>query len=915
MKHILCLLLFPICIFSQDKQMTPETWDIWNSIDRVKISPNGEWVSYNLSPGKGDKTLCLYNVESGQTKKFARASNAQFDYDNNFIAFTISPHQDSLEALERKKVKKDKMPKDTLGIYSLSHMQYDKIANVDSYKMPQKSGGTIAFKLHERSSKEDSTLVKKEGKKNGTQLFVFNHKLDTMAIYNYVLDYDCARKSNMLLINSTGEDSIQNNIISVVDLNTFNEETVINQKGEYSKFKFDESGKQLAFIADLDTSKTDDRPYEIMFWQAGKDVKSIANLDSDFLPENWEISDSRNLVFSDGDDKLYFGINPIAPKPDSTLLDSEKVELEIWNYKDGKLYTQQNVQLKREKDRSYLVQYDIENDKIQQLSTKEDQDVHFSDKFSGSRFVTYNQLPYEKYISWLGYAYKDVFILDTKTGRKRQIATKIQGTPRMSPDEKYVSWFSRPDTAWMAYNIDNRRLRKLTSGKYYNELHDTPQHPYPSGFMKWEEEDAYMYFYDQYDILKINPNGNHLPEKITNGRDQNIRYRYIEIGEDIDALPSDTTILLKTFNDKTKVSGYAYLNLETKEITEIESGNFNYTTRITKAENADKLIFTKQSFDEFPNLILTDSSFKKQKKISNANPQQKDYQWGSIELFEWTDNHNMPVQGIIAKPANFDPNKKYPLIINFYERSSNRLYAHRAPYPHRSTINYTYWTNKGYVIFNPDVRYMDGYPGQSCYDAVMSGFDALLKLGYIDESRVGLQGHSWGGYQIAHLLTKTDRFACAEAGAPVVNMISAYGGIRWGSGMSRQFQYERTQSRLGGTLWEKPELYLENSPVFNLDKVTTPVLILHNDNDGAVPWYQGIEYFVGLRRLGKPAWMLNYNDEPHWPLKRQNRIDFNKRLEQFFDHYLMDKPMPIWMKKGVPAVEREYNDGFEIEDK
>jgi dipeptidyl aminopeptidase/acylaminoacyl peptidase len=180
---------------------------------------------------------------------------------------------------------------------------------------------------------------------------------------------------------------------------------------------------------------------------------------------------------------------------------------------------------------------------------------------------------------------------------------------------------------------------------------------------------------------------------------------------------------------------------------------------------------------------------------------------------------------------------------------------------------------------------------------------------------MGLQGHSWGGYQIADLLTKTERFACAESGAPVVNMISAYGGIRWGTGMSRQFQYEKTQSRLGATLWENPDLYLENSPVFNLDKVTTPVLILHNDNDGAVPWYQGIEYFVGLRRLGKPTWLLNYNDEPHWPVKRPNRIDFNRRLEQFFDHYLMNKPMPVWMKKGVPAVEREYNDGFQIDEK
>jgi len=351
------------------------------------------------------------------------------------------------------------------------------------------------------------------------------------------------------------------------------------------------------------------------------------------------------------------------------------------------------------------------------------------------------------------------------------------------------------------------------------------------------------------------------------------------------------------------------LNIGTGQMQEMESGEFDYTTRVLKAKNADKYIFTKGNFYTYPDLILTDGSFKNQTKISDANPQRKNYAWGTIEKVEWIHPDGRAVEGLLVKPPGFDANKQYPMIVNFYERSSHGLYR---TYPHRSTINYSYWANKGYVIFNPDIRYINGYPGKSCENSVFSGVDHILKMGFVDESRIGLQGHSWGGYQIAHLLTKTDRFKCAEAGAPVVNMVSAYGGIRWGSGMSRMFQYERTQSRLGATLWERPDLYLENSPIFETDKVNTPVLILHNDNDGAVPWYQGIEYFVALRRLGKPTWMLNYNDEPHWPVKRQNRIDFNKRLEQFFDHYLMDKPMPEWMSKGVPAVEREYNDGFKL---
>ncbi|MEL6923846.1 MAG: prolyl oligopeptidase family serine peptidase, partial [Bacteroidota bacterium] len=320
-------------------------------------------------------------------------------------------------------------------------------------------------------------------------------------------------------------------------------------------------------------------------------------------------------------------------------------------------------------------------------------------------------------------------------------------------------------------------------------------------------------------------------------------------------------------------------------------------------------------FRMFPDLRYSNMHFENPRRISFANPQQDNYKWGNIELYNWTSIDGQQLQGLLVKPDDFDPNKQYPMIVNFYERSTNGLHQHRAPYPHRSTINYSFYTSRGYVIFNPDVPYRVGYPGESAYNAVVSGTSALLDEGFVDRERVALQGHSWGGYQIAHIVTKTDLFRCAESGAPVVNMISAYGGIRWGSGMSRMFQYEHTQSRLGGTLWEKPMRYVENSPIFWVDKINTPLLILHNDEDGAVPWYQGIEFFVALRRLGKPAWLLNYNGEPHWPVKLQNRKDFNIRMQQFFDHYLMDAAKPLWMERGVPAIEKGIEQGLELMEK
>jgi dipeptidyl aminopeptidase/acylaminoacyl peptidase len=244
------------------------------------------------------------------------------------------------------------------------------------------------------------------------------------------------------------------------------------------------------------------------------------------------------------------------------------------------------------------------------------------------------------------------------------------------------------------------------------------------------------------------------------------------------------------------------------------------------------------------------------------------------------------------------------MITYFYERMTDQLHHHWTPGYNRSMLNFAQLASRGFLVFIPDIPYRIGYPGESAQNAIISGVTALLDKGFVDKDNLGVQGHSWGGYQIAYLVTKTNIFKCAESGAPVVNMVSAYGGIRWESGMSRMFQYEHTQSRIGGTLWEKPLRYLENSPIFFIDKVSTPLLIMANDKDGAVPWYQGIEFYMGLRRLGKPAWLLNYNEEGHGLVKLQNRKDFQLRMLQFFEHYLKGAPKPVWMEKGVAAIEK-----------
>ena len=403
------------------------------------------------------------------------------------------------------------------------------------------------------------------------------------------------------------------------------------------------------------------------------------------------------------------------------------------------------------------------------------------------------------------------------------------------------------------------------------------------------------------------------PENITKkGRRNKITFRTETLGENgWIATYIDGKLLLNGFNHKTKADGIYLLDDSGKLTQKIKDDSYVIMS-YKKALESDVVTFTKQNFKTFEDVQVTTDNFETHSKITDANPQLKDFNWGTSELVSWKAYDGTKLEGLVFKPENFDPSKKYPMLVQFYQRSSDGLNYCRNPQPTYSLMNITYAVSNGYIVFMPDIVYKEGQPGKDAYNCVISGVEAIENKGYVDSNRMALQGHSWGGYQVAYLITKTNKFKAAMAGAPVSNMTSAYGGIRWGSGLSRMFQYEKTQSRIGKNLWEGFDLYVESSPLFSLPNVETPLLIMHNDNDGAVPYYQGIELFMGMRRLQKPAWLLVYDNESHGLRKMKNKQDLSIRLAQFFDHYLKDAPAPIWMTKGIPRNQKGINLGYEL---
>jgi dienelactone hydrolase len=600
------------------------------------------------------------------------------------------------------------------------------------------------------------------------------------------------------------------------------------------------------------------------------------------------------------------------------MLKEEIVDVEVWSWNDKRLYTQEEIRLENEKKRSYPMIYHIKKNSFVQVGAPEVPELRFQEKRDLNIALGYTEEPYLDQITSVGTPNKDLYAVNLETGERKAVVKNLRCNPRLSPSGKFISWWSDQDTAWFAWNAATATIAQLTNNRtvpFYNEENDVPDLPGEHGMAGWLDNDEAMLVYDKYDIWRVDPTGKAQPVCLTDGRNSKTTYRYIRLDPEEYSINPQKSMLLHKVNDVSKSEGYIWLSLSNRPpmfvpfLKKEWAEGYAYTRNMVKARYEEVFMYTRENYTTFPNLIYT-SATAGEKQISNANPQQSEYYWGSIEMVEWTSLTGEKLKGMLVKPDGFDPKKQYPMIVNFYEKMSGDLLRHRSPDFPRSQINFTFYASRGYLVFAPDIPYQIGYPGESAYNAIMSGVTAMIGKGFVDPKRLALQGHSWGGYQAAYLVTRTNLFTCAEAGAPVANMTSAYGGIRWESGLVRMFQYEHQQSRIGGTLWEKPKQFLENSPLFSLDKVETPLLILHNDKDGAVPWYQGIELFTGLRRLGKPAWLLNYNDEPHWPVKLQNRVDFQRRMQQFFDHYLQGAPEPSWMKRGVPPMEKGILQGF-----
>ena len=932
MKTTFFLIILLHCadlIFGQSTKKPLTFKDIlkWNRITETSISNNGNFIVYKQEPWKGDPTLKITTPQAEEIASFNCGTDAKITFNSKFVVFTIQPAEDTIRQLKLKKTKKEDLPINKLAVFNLENHKTDTIEKLISVKVPEKWAGWIAYQTE--APKDTAKKAKAESKAKDEEkvypLFVRNLKTGKISEFPGVSSYEFAEEKEILVFISEGKDSTFDAGIYHFNLTENKTQRILDGKGKFKQLIIDKTGQKIAFVADISKDKKGDTSYSLYYWNGNEKAKVIADNSNQALPENWEISENGRLSFSENGNRLFFGTAPKKAPKDTTVLEEEIPVLDIWTWDEEELQSVQIINRNRDLKKTYLAVFHLDNEKTVQLETKQFSSIRQIKKGDSDKLVAWSNHPYAVQSMWEGsLEHNDLYLVDIQTGKAEMIKKDIRATPQISPEGKYLYWYSPVDTSWNTYNIANGKEFKITSPNEVqcaNELNDVPNFPDSYSSAGWTKNDGSLLIYDRFDIWQIDPENRQSAKNITkNGKQNHVSYRLVKFDEergrgrfgggDEKGIDIEKPLFLTGHNETSRVDGYYEFNLNKSAYPrELYTGNFNLNTP-KKAKETDLIVFTKEDFQTYPNLLATDLSFKKQVQISNAAPQQKDFLWGTAELVSWISLDGLKLEGTLHKPENFDPTKKYPMIVNFYEKSSQELLSYRMPELHRSTIDYHYYTSNGYLVFNPDVYYKEGYPGEDAFNCVMPGVTALIEKGFVDEKHIGAQGHSWGGYQVAYLATRTNMFAAIESGAPVVNMFSAYGGIRWTSGLNRSFQYEHEQSRIGKSIWEAPLRYLENSPLFTLDKIQTPILIMHNDDDGAVPWYQGIEFFTGMRRLQKPAWLLNYNEADHWPLKLRDKEDFQIRLAQFFNHYLKGEPMPKWMKEGIPAVDKGIDMGY-----
>jgi len=862
-------------------------YQLWRSIDNEEISDDRAWVAWSYSRVRGDDTLQVRSIDGPTRYAVPKARNGHFSADAQWIAYTVMPDFLEIEQLEEDG---DRVPEQA-GLLSLTTGEIREWDDIDSYGF---SPTGSHFWVKKRKSEGDA-------EHDGTDLILRNLAEGYEELIGSVdeLVFDDAGARLAFTVDAEGGDG---NGIYVMDLANGARRGLDNSKERYARLTWSEDGSSLAALRGSTPDGMIERANALLAF-SGLEARSPRRHDfpADVagLQQGWVMSEKGSLVF-DIDASMLF----VATKPQVEELEDWSDEglpladVNIWHWADDRIQAQQQRQLNQDRNRTYVAAIRLDQARLVHLADDVMRDVQISR--DGRWGVGRDD---RDYVSDWEPRIADYYRVDTRTGERTPFLEGHLRTLGLSPDSDHFLYWKDGDV-W-DYRLDDDRHVNLTESAatdFTNQEYDRFGEKPPHGIAGYATDGAGVLLYDRYDMW-LQPYDGSSARNLTGGygTEGETRLRYVRTDPDETEIDLREPLLLEAYGEWTKREGFFELDGSSLRELTWEERRFG---RPAKAGDADRYLFTVQTFQDFPDLWVTDGDFSDRTRMSIGNPQQENFVWGHRILFDYTTNDGIPLQGTLAIPDTWVEGEKLPMVVRFYEKYSQDLHLYPQP-TYRHQPNFAGLVSNGVLLMQPDIHFRLGSSHSDMLEAVEAATKKVIELGYADPDAIGLSGHSYSGGGSAYIATHSDMFSAIAHGAAPINLVSEFNQLFVGSGQNNHSYDIYGQGRYATNPYDDFDLYWRESPISGVENMNTPVLYLHGEADPTVNWEQGLEWYNALRFLKKEIIWLSYPDEGHGLRKLQNIVDFQFRLQDFFNHHLKGMPAPEWMTDGVPQVDKD----------
>lgn len=903
---------FAISSTAQTKPtVQPADYGQWEALGFTTLSPDGKWLAYSINRSNGNNELRITSVSGGDPKVGAFCTQPAFSSDSRWMACSVG-YSEADEA----KLKKEKKPvHKKLALLNLANGERLIIDSVESFAFSA-NGAFLAMRRYgpERKDAPPPDPTAEPEDPQGAALIVRTLATGRDTTFGNVVEFtwqDLPQRGRLLAFTIGTEDKT-GNAVQIFDPESGVLRSLDSSSSIYSGLTWRKESSDLAVLR----TKTDDRhegATQIALAWKGLGLVSETRLSYDptadqKFPAGMRTVSFRRPSWSQDGAILFLGIanwrTQSSPSKDAAKDDEEPAALDIWHPRDVIVMPKQKIDARNDRQRNLLAAWHVDTGRLTQLGQYPDEQVTpFKHQKLG--FVTnWSQYAMERTI---GRPAADLYLVDLTSGERAKIKERLNEDrfAQPSPGGRYLLLLQ--DDHYWTLNTATRAIVNITKGvqtSFVDREADTTSPLKPMfGVAGWTKNDESVIVYDKFDLWEIAPDGSKA-KKLTNGATEEIRYRYVRLNPDEEWIEPQKPVYLSMFGIWSKKSGYARLRLGGDAPVERLAWQDKSIQRLIKAKDADVYAYVIEEFADSPDVFVSDGALKDAKQITRTNSFQANYAWGHSELVEYKNDRGERLQGALFYPAGYKPGKKYPMVVYLYERLSDNLHRYFV-LNERDYYNTAAFTQRGYFLFQPDIRFQPREPGLSVIACVTPAVKKVIEMGLVDEKKVGVLGHSWGGFDASYLAARSDVFAAAVAGAPITDLVSNYGNHHWSSGIAETDHIETGQQRMEVPLWDDLQAYIRNSAVYNVQNMKTPLMIEFGDSDGTVFWHQGVEMYNLARRAKKDVVLLVYSGEDHGLRKKQNQIDYHRRIQEWFGYYLKGEPASPWITKGLGFLERE----------